>query len=140
MNKRPGLDSRRAELEADLIGETLVGQQEKETGRAHVNVNDKLLNEGRRQNAQFHIKQGLRRRHPDRVLHQFKGVSNTTSKASHLFEQALLHENDRTELPQEFRPTNDSMGLTNQMGLVTTAMDNYKKSKQKLERMFLVGV
>jgi len=86
------------------------------------------------------IQQGWRRRHPNRVLHQFDGVSQQQSKAKTLFEQALLHETKRSSLPKEYRPNDDADGMANQMGLVTTALDNYKGSKEKLSRMYLSSV
>jgi len=113
---------------------------EVETGRRHVQEPSKLQRIGNTGEAMFHIKQGLRRRHPGSVLHQFDGVYNTTSKAHTMYEQALMFETERAELPEEFRPTGDSSGLINQVGLVQTANANFKKSQKKLERLLLAGV
>ena len=88
----------------------------------------------------FEIRQGWRRRHPTRVLNQFAGVTNTTSSASSRWEEALIHGTKRVELPEEFRPHDDMEGMSNQLGLVTAAQDNYKASKNKLQRLHLVGV
>lgn len=64
----------------------------------------------------------------------------TTSSASSLWEKALLYETKRVDMPKDFRPQGDSDGMVNQMGVVSTALDNYKASKNKFQRMHLVGV
>lgn len=140
MNKKPDIDSRRAELEADLIGEEMKLRGELETGRRHVNEGTKFQQQANRTFNNLAIKQGLRRRHPHRVLNQFDGVYKTTSSAAMTWEKALLHETKRVDLPKDFRPKDDSEGMVNQMGIVTTALDNYKASRGKFERLHLVGV
>ena len=134
------MDSRRAELEADLIGDEMDMRREMETGRRHINEGTKFQQTANRQNRQLAINQGLRRRHPHRVLNQFDGIMKTTSSAAMTWEQAMLHETKRVDLPKDFRPKDDMEGMSNQVGIVTTALDNYKASRGKFERMHLVGV
>ena len=134
------MDSRRAELEADLIGDEAMHNSELETGRRHVNEGTKFQRDANRKNRHFQIQQGLRRRHPGRVLNQFAGVYKSTSHAKNQWEQALLYETKRVDLPKDFRPKGDTDGMVNQIGLVTTALENYKSSRGKFERMHLVGV
>lgn len=133
-NKQPAhsVESRIAELEADLIGNELdVNDAEHGQDRVtHPNIYGRTLD----------IKQGWRRRHPERVLNQFTGVNSTTSSASSKWEEALLYGTKRVELPKEFHPDGDLSGMSNQLGVVTAALDNYRASKEKLKRMYLVGV
>jgi len=141
MNKKTGgADDKRALLEADLIGDEMVRRQEMETGRRHVNEDNKFQRTANRSNRSLAIQQGVRRRHPHRVLNQFDGVMKTTSSAALTWEQAMTHETKRVDMPKEFRPRDDSDGMVNQMGVVTTALDNYKASRGKFQRMHLVGV
>ena len=141
MNKKTGgIDDKRAQLEADLIGEELGMRQEMETGRRHVNEGTKFQQTANRANRSLAIQQGVRRRHPHRVLNQFDGVMKTTSSAASTWEQAMTHETKRVEMPKEFRPRDDSEGMVNQLGIVSTALDNYKASRGKFQRMHLVGV
>jgi len=132
-------DSRRAELEADLIAESMETTNMVQNGRRHVNEGTAFQRNANRANRALTIQQGFRRRHPVRVLQQYDGIYNTTSDASSSWEKAMVHETERVDLPKEFRPSKDTMGMTNQLGIVTTAADNYKKHRKKLERMFLVG-
>jgi hypothetical protein len=141
MNKKVGgLDDRRAKLEADLIGDEIERGQQMETGRTHVNEGTKFQKNANRQNRSLAIQQGVRRRHPHSVLNQFSGITKTTSSAAMTWEQAMTHETKRVILPKEFRPRDDSEGMANQMGVVTTALDNYKASRGKFSRMHLVNV
>ena len=126
------MGSRMAQLEADLIGDEMQ-PDDSEIGK------DRVTHPNTKGRA-FEIRQGWRRRHPTRVLNQFKGVTETTSSASSRWEEALVHGTKRVELPQEFRPHDDMDGMTNQLGLVTAALENYKASKNKLTRLHLVGV
>lgn len=138
-NKTHSVDSRRAELEADLIADSMQTTKMVQNGRRHVNEGTAFQRRANRADRVLTIQQGFRRRHPKRVLSQYDGVYNTTSDASSSWEKAMLHETERVDLPKEFRPNKDTMGMTNQLGIVTTAADNYKKHRKKLERMFLVG-
>ena len=85
------------------------------------------------------IQQGMKRRHPNRVLSQYDGIVNTTTEAGDLYTKSLVYETKKTEMPKDFRPKGDSDFMANQMGVVATAFTNYKASKKKLERMFTVG-
>jgi len=104
-----------------------------ETGTRRISAPD-------RRGRALEIQQGFRRRHPSNVLNRYDGVMKTTSNASSLWEESLIHETKRVELPKDFRPKGDTEGMTNQMGIVNVALDNYKASKNKLQRMYLVGV
>lgn len=143
MNKKvkgPGGDQRRADLENDLIGDEVTKNQEMETGRRHVNEGTAFQTNANSANRTLAIQQGFRRRHPHRVLGQFDGVMKTTSTAASTWEQALLHETKRVDLPKEFRPKGDGDGMVNQVGVVTTALENFKASKGKFSRFHLIGV
>ena len=143
MNKKvkgPGGDQRRADLENDLIGDEVTKNHEMETGRRHVNEGTTFQQNANRANRTLAIQQGFRRRHPHRVLGQFDGIMKTTSTAASTWEQALLHETKRVDLPKEFRPKGDGDGMVNQVGVVTTALENFKASKGKFSRFHLIGV
>ena len=143
-NKKPShaVDSRRADLEADLIGEVAdeSGGQERETGRRQIQDGNKYQQRALRTNRGFTIQQGKRVRHPARVLNQYDAVNATTSDAGTTWEAALMHETKRVELPKEFQSKGDDEMMANQMGIVTTALDNYQASKNKLQRMHLVNI
>lgn len=49
-----------------------------------------------------------------------------------------MHEQQRVEIPQEYKPKDGGM-VANQVGVVTTALDNYTKSKGKFTRVTPVG-
>jgi len=87
------------------------------------------------------IKQGTRRRHPAHVLHQFKeGTGQQNVPAFDQWTKGMEEENERKSLDRVYTANKDNLFWSNQMGLVTTAMENYEKSKFKLERMHPVGV
>ena len=69
---------------------------------------------------------------------QFKLIVDQTENASSAWEKALMHEQQRTEVPQEYKAKDSGM-VANQVGLVTTALDNFMKSKNKFERVAPVG-
>ena len=127
-------------LETDLIGEEMGQKQAKETGRRHVDEGTSFQRNANKANKMLGIQQGFRQRHPHSVLGQYDGVMKTTSTAASSWEKALLHETTRTEMPKEFRVSGDSDGMVNQVGVVTTALDNYKASKGKFSRFHLIGV
>jgi Fe-S cluster assembly scaffold protein SufB len=112
-------------------------KSEVETGK-YENTHTSLSRDAREQNRIFQIKQGRRRRHPDRVLAQFEQITKETENASSAWEKALMHEQQRVEVPSEYKAKDRGM-VANQVGLVTTAMDNYVKSKGKFERIAPVG-
>ena len=127
-------------LETDLIGEEMGQKQAMETGRRHVDEGTSFQRNANKANKMLGIQQGFRQRHPHSVLGQYDGVMKTTSTAASSWEKALLHETTRTEMPKEFRVSGDSDGMVNQVGVVTTALDNYKASKGKFSRFHLIGV
>ena len=135
MNKRPQgqATSARDKLEKELIGDIENRKLTSDTGRS-TGASPYAL-EARNRNSMFSIKQGVRRRHPNRVLHQFQQVALETSNAETSWEKALMHEQTRTTIPEEYKAKDSDM-LVNQMGLVTTALDNFKKSKEKLVREY----
>jgi len=135
MNKRPG-KSRKSELEGALTAQVINQKNLVENGRSDRST--RFSRSMNAQNRQLQIKQGKRRRHPDRVLHQFQVIKQETDSANSVWEQALLHEQERTEIPMDYK-TKDGGMVSNQMGLVTTALDNYTRSKGKLERVTPVG-
>jgi hypothetical protein len=137
MNKRPEGVNRRTQLEDDLVGQIIDKKQIVETGK-HENETTVYGKQQREINKIFQIKQGRRRRHPDRVLAQFKQIVDQTENASSAWEKALMHEQQRVEVPQEYK-AGDSGMVANQVGLVTTALDNFMKSKSKFERVAPVG-
>jgi Fe-S cluster assembly scaffold protein SufB len=137
MNKRPAGVSRRKELEDELVGDIIDKKQEVETGK-YENTHTKYSRQATKSNRIFQIRQGRRRRHPDRVLAQFGQIVKETENASSAWEKALMHEQQRVEVPQEYKAKDSGM-VANQVGLVTTAMDNYIKSKGKFERVAPVG-
>jgi hypothetical protein len=127
-------------LETDLIGEETGQKQAMETGRRHVDEGTSFQRNANKANKMLGIQQGFRQRHPHSVLGQYDGVMKTTSTAASSWEKALLHETTRTEMPKEFRVSGDSDGMVNQVGVVTTALENYKASKGKFSRMHMIGV
>lgn len=137
MNKRPSGVSRRGDLEKELTaqieGRQEVAEQGRETVATQINTRSAAAQQ------QFSIQQGVRRRHPERVLSQYAGISKETSNAESVWEKALMHEQARVEIPEEFKAQDAEMGV-NQMGLVTTALDNYTRSKGKFARQFISGV
>lgn len=86
------------------------------------------------------IQQGKRRRHPGHVLHSFAGIAASTEHAKNNWEQALQYENRRIEMPEEFTPTTETEQVVTQMGVVQTALANWKQSKQKLSTMYVAAV
>jgi hypothetical protein len=141
-NKQVGgaINTRRAQLERDLIGQESERAKEIESGRRRIDDDTPYQRKANKQYKMLAIQQGFRRRHPSRVLNQYHGVNKTTSTAATSWEKALLHETKRTELPREFRPKKDEEGMVNQLGVVSVALDNYKSSRGKFERMHMVGV
>ena len=139
-NKKPEVDARRAALEAALMDEdTPDNLGDIETGRSRVLENSRFQRKATTDAKSFRIVQGLRRRHPKRVLNRFHGVNSTSSESASLWEKSLIHETKRVDMPREFRVVGDSDGMANQMGIVSVALDNYKASRQKLSRLHLVN-
>jgi len=137
MNKRPEGVSRNAELEKELTADIVKQKVEVETGKFE-KTNTPQSRNARKSNLTFQIKQGKRRRHPDTVLNQFQTIVKQTSNASSAWEKALMHEQQRILIPPEYKAKDEGM-VANQVGVVTTALDNYVKSKAKFERVSPVG-
>jgi hypothetical protein len=140
-NKKPVVSARRAALEASLINqnenENVAGI---ETGRRHIREKSTFQRAATKKAKLLRISQGLRHRHPKTVLNQFKAMASTTSESSSLWEKALVDQTKRVDMPTEYRPSGDSDGMVNQMGIVSVALDNYKASKKKFSRLHLVNV
>lgn len=140
MNKRAAGTagtSRKQELEQELTGKIIDQAQAVETGK-YENTKTNLSRNARTANRMFQIRQGKRRRHPDRLLNQYQTIKEETTNANSAWEKALLHEQKRIEVPTEYKAKDSGM-VANQLGLVTTALNNYMKSKYKLERVAPVG-
>jgi hypothetical protein len=140
-NKTTDVDGRRKALEASLMSETAnanIGGIE--TGRRIIHENSNFQRKATRDAKALRITQGLRYRHPDRVLHQFKGVTSTSSESASLWEKSLIDQTKRVEMPKEYSVSGDAGGMVNQMGIVSVALDNYKASKNKFSRLHLVNV
>lgn len=136
MNKRPA--SRRTELENELTGKITDQASLVETGKDE-KKDDAYSRTVERRNHLFNIQQGHRRRHPQRVLERYNAINDTTESAETTWEKALMHEDNRIDLPEVYKPSDHEM-VANQMGLVSAALDNYAKSKGKFTRSQVVGV
>jgi hypothetical protein len=137
MNKKP-MGSKKKMLEQELIGDIENQKQLVETGHSK-KTDHPFHRKGIANYERFAIKQGVRRRHPDRVLAQFAAIVDQTSNAESAWEKAILHEQQRREVPSDYKVGEREM-IANQTGLVTTALDNYMRSKGKFERTVLAGV
>ena len=137
MNKRPEEVPRKKQLEDDLLGTVAAKQVQVEQGRFK-STHNKFAQQARERNRMFNIKQGKRRRHPETVLAQFKTIVDGTENVSSAWEEALQHEQKRVEVPQEYN-VKESGFVANQVGLVTTALDNFYASKAKMSRVVPVG-
>lgn len=137
MNKRPGA-SRRSKLEAELIGQITDRAAEVDTGRGD-DKKDPYSARIESKAHMFNIRQGVRMRHPDRVLQQHRGIREGTEAAETVWEQALIHDDTRITIPEEYKPKGSEMAAT-QMGLVRTALENFAKSKSRFAKSTVVGV
>lgn len=88
---------------------------------------------------QFAIRQGFRRRHPLTMLNQFSTVVKTNKNPKMKWEQFMEAENERVQLPAHTKKARN-IYVANQMGLVQTALENFTKSKEKLNSIVSVGV
>jgi len=138
MNKRKNVPDRLKDLESELIGNITDQQAEIETGKDEIKT-DKTSKDVEKGYRMFNITQGKRRRHPDRVLSQYNAIRQTTENAESIFEKALLHEDESYGLDAVYKPSGHNM-IADQLGVVTTALDNYVKSKQRFARSMPVGV
>lgn len=140
MNKQDANHARVTELEEDLIAGVDDRENEIDTGRAKVHQNTKEKRTLRNANRRFSIQQGVRRRHPNRVLHDFAVQAGSTSHAETVWEQALAEENERQNIGKIYKVQGDVSLLTTQMGITQTAQNNFRSSQPKLSRQHLVGV
>lgn len=88
---------------------------------------------------QFAQKQGFRRRHPSRMLNEYAGVVKTNTNPKMKWEQFIEAENERVQLPETTKKARN-VYVSNQMGLVELALQNFVNSKQKLNAIVAVGV
>jgi hypothetical protein len=133
--------NRVSQLEQDLIGQETQRQAEVESGGRRVREYSDWQKNAIASATKFGIKQGLRRRHPEHVLHQYREETGQNNvKAFDQWTQGMQENNERTPVDGVYRAEKDDRFWSNQMGLVTTALENYTNSKFKLERMHPVGV
>ena len=66
-------------------------------------------------------------------------MNSTTEHAGATWEDALNFDVETVEMP-DLKSRGVGDGMSNQMGLVTTANANFEKSKNKLSQLHLVGV
>ena len=139
-NRTTTQTSRVTELEKDLIDDNQVSEQQIQTGTfrretAHADSKRQSMVASRRK---LGIKQGLRIRHPDDVLHRYDGVYSSSHKAASVYGANLIEEDERTVVPENAKKLGDL--AAHQLGLVTTAKKNAELHERKLESMFIVGV
>lgn len=140
MNKRPQgvIKGKRQELEDELTGKITDQQALVETGK-NENKDDPFSKAREQEMHRFNIVQGRRRRHPKRVLQQHKAIDEQTENAESVWEKALLHDQERIGLSEEYKPKDHEL-VANQMGLVQTALTNFGRSKGRFTKTNIVGV
>ena len=74
------------------------------------------------------------------MLNQFSAIKHGTTQAQTKWEKSLLDEDERVKLDDEYKWTPDTSLMTNQMGVVRTALENFTKSKGKLKNTHIIGV
>lgn len=133
MNKRP--NTRRSALEDELMAEITDQQSEMETGTRR-NLDDPFSAAMENENRKLNIVQGHRRRHPDHVLQQHAGLheSEGYDTAKTIWEQALEYDDERVDIPEEYRVEESKM-LATHIGLENVATDAYKKKKNKMKSL-----
>jgi hypothetical protein len=87
----------------------------------------------------FSVRNGFRRRHPYSTLGDYATLAKTNPSPKTHWEQSLDAEQERTKLPKEVAKQTNKY-IPSQMGLVTTALENYAASKSKLNSIVAVGV
>ena len=137
MNKRP--NTRRNDLEDELTDQITEQQGKVDTGK-YRNKSDPYSRKQDLENRGFNIRQGHRWRHPLRVLHQHQGIVSSSENARSVWEQAMQQDDERTKLPEIYKI--DAMKvMSTQVGLEAVAADNFKKKKNKMNRLStMVGV
>jgi hypothetical protein len=119
--------------------EEVIKQQENtETGRDTTGEN-KQSREWQARSIEFETLQGTRRRHPTRVLSQYTTIADTNQSPHTTWEKALEEENDVSNLPKVYTTQGQQMAV--QLGVVQTAEENFRKSKNnRLSTMHLASV
>jgi len=110
-----------------------------ESGSDHKSTRDPAHNRIHKDSINFNTKQGFRRRHPLQTLSSYAGVASTTETTRNNWEAALLEEHERVALPSTYTGFHSDQLVTH-VGLTSTAEQNFKKSKPKLESWYLNGV
>lgn len=124
-------------LEKDLIGEIISSQSNVESGR-DVTPKTQSQQTNEKRTKSFETLQGVRRRHPGFVLSQFAGIAQTNDTPYSNWEKAMEEENEKSSLSKVYSSQGDQMAV--QLGLVQTANENFKKSKEKLSTFMLSSV
>ena len=122
------------------MGNVLAAQDEIDTGTRRVREPSHWQQATLKRQRGFGIQQGIRRRHPQNTLSRFEVITGGTEKAESLWEKAFDDEEDRAKVDTQYTWNGSTSLMTNQMGVVKAALDNYTKSKGKLERVTIVGV
>jgi hypothetical protein len=110
-----------------------------ETGTRHVQESNNWQRNTNKIRKTFAGRQGANWRNPKRVLHEHPGIHATTESVGDSWTKWLQHDHERAQLDVAFKPNEVSDGMVNQLGVVNTSIDNYKKSKKKLNRLHVVG-
>lgn len=138
MNKHP-TSSVKSELEKELMSDIIEQQHNVDAGR-DIQSDTRQGHADLQKSSMFAIRQGIRRRHPDSVLHQFALMAEQTDPGRSSWEQAMVEENERIDMDQVYRDHNETEQTVTQLGLVQTALANYKKSTEKLSSLHASGV
>lgn len=85
------------------------------------------------------IKQGLRRRHPAKLLSNYASVTFNGPNPRTKWEDAMRRSQDMTQVPEYYKRAGD-VRLANQLGLVETANKNFMKSRARIQVSTPVGV
>lgn len=141
MNKRVASASGSVKaLESELLGETLLSKSSinADAGRDVTSDLTPWQRQALGRQTRMVIRQGWRRRHPHRVLNQFTTVAQGSTNPTEHWEKAMLDDTKRAYLPEYYKKVKTE-GYANQIGLVSTAFENFKASKNKLSAGVLVG-
>ena len=118
--------------------EEVIKQQEiTETGTDAHGTN-KFSQRAQQQSIAFETTQGVRRRHPDTVLSNYATIANTNDSPHTTWEKALDEENELSTMPKVYQTQGQLSAV--QLGLTRTADENFKKSKNRLNTMYLASV
>lgn len=140
MNRRAATGGARDKLERDLIGSVTSKLDMFESGKDQKTpLNQKqfatLAAVGQRA-----VQQGWRRRHPTVVLNQYAGVMSTTDDTYNQYEKHMAEEHQTLSLPDTYTSFRSKDMMATQVGLVNTALENYKHVKSKLSSVNLASV